>query len=531
MTSFSMTGFSMARLSMTSLMICMTLALGADAEDAGAWTGFRNGGRSIAQGVAPATHWTPESNIAWQFELPGYGQSAPVVLNGSLYLTVAEGPMKETCRVLALNCSDGSERWSVSVKASAEAPSNYAVARAAPTPVVDAEGVYAFFESGNLLAIGHDGKVVWQRSLTDDYGKIDNHHGLGCSPAQTAGRLYLNVQHDGPSYLLAIDKKTGKTIWKVDRPSAKSWTTPIVVKPETGVQQVVVSSAGTVTGFSAADGRQLWELKGVGGNSIPSPTAVGEFVYVGASVSDFDTETGAAQSNLCLKITPETELGYEIVWRAKKATASYASPLVCDNCVYYVNNVGVVYCLDAKTGERRYAHRLGVSCWATPVAVGNRVYFFGKNGTTKVIGAGPTFGLVATNTLWPAGQPPQPESYVETASQRRHGSASGGSRARGGFAATLLKNDKDQDGRISAAELPARMRRIMAQVDKDGDGYLNKEELDKMSEDFRNRRKHSRESSRDPIVYGTAVAGGRIFIRTGTRIYSIHTSAQEVVGE
>ncbi len=155
--------------------------------------------------------------------------------------------------------------------------------RAAPTPVVDRDAVYAFFESGDCVAVDHSGKALWQRSLTTDYGKFDNNHGLGASPTQTESQVIINVEHKGPSYLIALDKKTGTTTWKTERNSSSSWSSPIVVQAN-GQSQIVVSSGGTVDGYDAATGKSLWSIGGLDGNSVPSPTAAGNLVYVGARV-------------------------------------------------------------------------------------------------------------------------------------------------------------------------------------------------------------------------------------------------------
>lgn len=508
---------------MTSLCLILAALLPAAATPGSSWTGFRNDGRSISSGPALPVRWSPDAGIIWQRELAGYGQSAPVVWNGTLYLTAVVGPMKEKCRVAAFDTRTGKKRWEYSVAASARAASNYSVARAAPTPLVDAQGVYAFFESGDFLALDHQGRLRWRRSLTKDYGPVENHHGLGGSPVRWKGRLFLNVQHNGPSYLIALDAENGKTLWKVKRASAKSWTTPVVVTLP-GETQVVVSSAGTVAGYDARTGARRWELTGIGGNSIPSPTVSGDRVFVGASISDFDTSANAARSNLCLRITPDRSPGYQVLWRAEKAIAYYASPLIHRGCAYYLNRAGVVYCLDATTGRRHYVKRLGVPCWATPVAAGDHIYFFGKNGTTKVIRSGPRYQQVAGNQLWDPADPPKPESYVESFGSHAHGAPKGAKKKRGGFAAMILRSDKNGDGKVGRDEMPQRMKRIFARVDLNNDGLLDRQEIDKMAESFRKRRENSRADSRDPILYGVAAADGAVFIRTGTRLYCIGRS-------
>ncbi len=144
--------------------------------------------------------------------------------------------MKDECLVSCLELATGKSLWTYRQPASAKAASNYMASRAAPTPMVDRNGVFAFFESGDLVAVDHSGKLVWNRSLSSEYGAFDNNHGLGSSPTQTDSLVILNVEHKGPSYLIAIDKSNGKTVWKTDRKSSSSWSSPIVLSAETNKQ-------------------------------------------------------------------------------------------------------------------------------------------------------------------------------------------------------------------------------------------------------------------------------------------------------
>ncbi len=222
-------------------------------------------------------------------------------------------------------------------------PSNYAAARAAPTPVCDEHGVYAFFEGGNVIAVDHEGKLQWNRSLTNDYGTFDNNHGLGSSPAQTRSVILVHVQHRGPSYLVALDKRTGETRWKVERPSASSWSSPVVLN-QGQREQVLISSAGQAELYDAETGERLWKMEDLSGNTIPSPTVAGGHVLLAAALSEFEAATNAAGSNLCLQ--RDAANGFQVKWRAERALCDYASPVVCLQYVYYVNRTGVVYCLD-----------------------------------------------------------------------------------------------------------------------------------------------------------------------------------------
>lgn len=363
------------------------------------WAGFRGDGTSTTFAVRLPLQWSGRDNVAWRTELPGYGQSTPVVWNGRVFLTAVDGAEKEKLLILAVDARTGSVLWQRDFPATQRGKNHPAMSRAAPTPLVDARGVYAFFESGDLIALDHDGNVKWQRALTKDYGPFQNNHGLASSPTQTDSAVVLLIDHGGPSYLLAVDKSTGNNLWRTERPSRMSWTSPIVAR-HNGKELLIVSSSGALTTYDAATGESLWELADLNGNNIPSPVYMNGFLVIGAGENRLKPDLVASQrSNCCLRLTDEAP-GYEVLWRGRKAVAHHASPLVHAGHVYIVTKPGVVYCLDLATGEERYSERLDNPCWATPIGAADRVYFFGKDGVTTVLKAGPKYEKLATNRLW-----------------------------------------------------------------------------------------------------------------------------------
>ncbi|MEZ6129786.1 MAG: PQQ-binding-like beta-propeller repeat protein [Planctomycetaceae bacterium] len=516
---------------LAALGLLLSATLNATAEDIPkGWTSFRNGGSSRVVGELP-TQWAADTNIAWQTETDGYGQSAPVILEDQIIVASVIGEQKEQCAVTAYSLTDGKQLWQHRFDAAHHAPSSYMMSRAAPTPVVDQQAVYAFFESGDLVAVDLSGKSLWHRDLTADYGEFQNNHGLGSSPAQTADLVVLNIEHKGPSVLLALDKKTGQTTWKADRPSGSSWTSPIVVG-EGSTQQVVVSSGGDLSGYDLHDGQKLWSLEGLEGNSVPSPCAVGDFIFVGARIPEFGSAEEAAKSNLCVRITGDDAQPYELCWRAAKAVSDYASPVVDGEHVYFLNKVGVLYCVDAMSGETIYQQRLRSECWATPIVTETGIYFFGKDGTTRIVRRGREFEVLATNNLWDTNDPPKPEHYKE-ATGRGHGhggsaegESPGNAAAQGrdrsaGMLARLMEGDANKDGILQAEELSADFQPMLKRVDTNGDGALDQAELKAMADSFAKRREGSQAGSRDPIAYGVAAVDGAIVVRTGTRLYCV----------
>lgn len=453
------------------MITLLTAALALATPPADAWTGFRNGGSSRTEAKALPLTWSPIENVAWRVPLPGYGQSSPVVWNGRAYLTAIEGPEKETQHVLGLSTAKGEPLWHKTFPATQKGKNNPMMSRAACTPVVDAAAVYALFESGDLFAIAHDGTLLWERRFAKDFGELKNNHGLGSSPAQTDDAVIVLLDHQGPSHLVAIDKRTGKNLWKAERKPRSSWTSPIVVA--LGDRRfVVVSSGGTVTVYDATDGKEVFEKDGLVGNAIPSPTANGASIVVGAGENRMKPDAEAtARSNCSLRLKPDGSL--EPVWSARRLACGTASPVVAGGHAYFTDKNGFVICLDAANGEERYRERLENQQWATPIACDERIYFFGKDGVTTVVKAGATFEKLAVNRFWSAA-----DFDAKKAAERK-----------------------------AVPEAPAGGR------GPGGGPPLPKEELDGI-----------RNSAVGPVIYGVAAVEGMFLVRTGTELFAIRAA-------
>ena len=190
------------------------------------------------------------------------------------FVTTIEGAMKDRCFLVALDLADGHMVWKFDMEATQKVRSNYFQSRSAPTPVADAERVYAFFETGDVVVLSHDGQLVWQRSLVADYGEFEGTIGLAASPLVTDDSLIILIDHEGPSYLLALDKKTGTTLWQTERTSRVSYASPALV-PVGPKAQIVCSSSGSIDGYDPESGQLLWSHEGVGGNRSATPLPFG----------------------------------------------------------------------------------------------------------------------------------------------------------------------------------------------------------------------------------------------------------------
>lgn len=445
------------------------------------WPSFRNAGTSVTTVQAPPTQWSPHNGVTWQITIPGYGQSAPVVWGDTIFATSSDGPWQQRLFVHAIDVRSGDPKWSREIKATTKVENYFRNSRAAPTCVVDSERVVSFFASGDVTSMDHAGNTIWSVSLFERYEPAVNERGTASSLAQNDEHVFVLVDHDGPSYLVALDKVSGQASWKAERGDrVPSWSSPVVVQVDQS-ELVVVSSADTVAAYDARSGKQVWELHDVVGNHIPSPTVAGTSVYTGSTKMFHQRDLGedrVAGSNCRIDLNSN---GYQVRWGAERANSYYSSPLVFGGYVYYVNKAGILYCTRQETGQQVFAKRIGNPCWASAIGVttdtGKQyVYLFTKNGFTVVLRPGDEFEQVSRNQLWDR---EAMQAAAEAASEARK-------------ANTVPANEA----------LP-----------KSGPEAM----FARMSESAL----HEMFSYGDPTVYGVAFAGNRLLIRTGQQLYCV----------
>jgi outer membrane protein assembly factor BamB len=208
--------------------------------------------------------------------------------------------------------------------------------------------------------------------------------------AQTEDAVILLIDHSGPSYLAALDKRSGQTKWKQDRSPRVSWSSPVVATGASG-PEILISSNGVAQSHSAATGELLWEVTELKGNTVASPSVTRNEVLIGSG--------DPGQSMLIRRDGRGNVSQSHIAWRAQDASSSFGSPLVHEGRAYFVNKAGVAFALGMATGETLWTARLPDSAWASPVAAGDRVYFFCKNGATVVVRPSDKLEKLAENSL------------------------------------------------------------------------------------------------------------------------------------
>lgn len=396
------------------------------AEDSGKeWPSFLGTGHKLETDKNLPVEWSPHKNVEWKTTVVGHGQSSPVIWGKNVYVTTVDGQNKERQILHCLDLYTGKPNWTQETANLYPVKNTFYVSRAAPTPVVDDEGVYAFFEGGQCVAFSHAGEQLWERDLAKEFGPFEAEFGLGASPCQTDRSIFILLEHAKPGHLVALNKNDGSTKWVKSRPAGNSWSSPATFQVE-NVVQIVVSSNGSVVAYDPENGSELWTLDGLQGNTSVTPIDFGNgTLLTGASPArQAQGEDLSKRSNgliQILKFRGESSSDWtaEFLWRNEKLSPSWGSPVVSEGLGYWVNRVGVVTCVDLNSGETIYSERLKQTCWATPYVSNSHIYFFGKEGLCTVIEKGRTFKVVSENQLFnmeelPAETTvPEPESSPE----------------------------------------------------------------------------------------------------------------------
>ena len=369
--------------------------------------------------------WSETKNVRWKVAIPGRGHSSPIVWQDRVYVTTAietdktlgaeavkaaeadtpDFVRKEAHRpekvlqfvMLALKRTDGSVVWQQTVAEEAPGAGTHVEGSwASGSPVTDGEHVYAYFGSHGLYCLDLAGNKKWEKRLGTMKTKAN--FGEGASPALCGDLILVNQDQEGPSFLVALDKRTGDEKWRVARDEKTAWATPLVVEHE-GRHQVVVSATKAIRSYDAATGALLWQAGGMTGNVIPSAVAGDGLVFCMSGFRDsalVAVRLAAAKGD----ITGKAEA---IAWSLDKDTPYVSSPLLGGGDLCFVkSNDGVLSCFDAATGTPRYRNQRleGIKqIFSSPVGAAGRVYVTGKNGVTLVLKAGPKYEVLASNKL------------------------------------------------------------------------------------------------------------------------------------
>jgi outer membrane protein assembly factor BamB len=401
----------------------LTWAAAADGD--GYWPAWRGPlGTGVSPHGDPPVTWSESENIRFKVPVPGRGLASPVVWKDRIFVLSSESadpaayaesqkaaaekaerrefppavaPVKQRYLVLAFSRADGSLLWKRTAAEKVPSETHHMDGSwASASPLTDGERLYAHFGSAGTFAYDMDGTLLWQVDLGDMQTRAG--FGEGSSPAVQGDTLVINWDHEGDSFIVALNARTGKEIWRTERPEeATSWGTPLIVK-QGDAYQVVVAATGKSRGYDLKTGEVIWRIGGMTVNTIPSPVQRDGIVYLASGF----------RGNMLQAISLATAQGdleesEALLWSYDRDTPYVPSLLLYGDHIYFVKRFGnILSNLDAATGKVHYNEtRLPgmTNVYASPVGAADRVFFFGRDGHAVVLKHGSEFEVLAENKL------------------------------------------------------------------------------------------------------------------------------------
>jgi outer membrane protein assembly factor BamB len=374
-------------------------------------------GTGVAPRANPPVEWSEEQNVRWTAEIPGKGLSSPIVWGDRVFLTTtvpageavggaapqpagAHHNIQASHRlrfvVLAYRRTDGALLWERTVRTDRpHAGTHETGSWASNSAVTDGKHLVVSFGSAGLYGLDLEGELLWSVNLGEL--EIKHGHGEGSSPALWGNTVVVNLDHEGQSSVVALDKRSGKELWRVARDEGTSWASPLVV--EHGERrQVVIAATRRVRGYDLSDGRLIWECGGLSGNVVATPVAADGIVYVANSY-----ETRAMMA-ISLDAARGDITGTDaVLWTRERDTPYVPSPLLYEGALCFLKHYqGIVTCVHARTGKLLFGpERLpGIrNVYASPAAAGGRAFVVGLDGATLVLEHGPELAVLGVNRL------------------------------------------------------------------------------------------------------------------------------------
>jgi outer membrane protein assembly factor BamB len=350
------------------------------------------------QGYVPpgkyANTWSPTSNVKWRVPVAGAGNSSPIVWGDGIYLTTAQDNGARLS-LIAFARADGKQLWETVVPTGGVERVHQKNGHASATPVTDGRMIYASFGSHGLVGFDMTGKIVWHRK----FGTLNNYHGPAGSPVLYKDRVFIYQDHKGSrdqqAFVGAFDARTGKTVWETPRTETVGWGTPVVINTGTR-DELVVNSQRRVAAYDPDSGKELWTVRGMTFEVIPTPVVGDGLVF---------TSSGRAGPTLAIRPGGSGDVtDTHVVWSTPKGSPFVPSGVVHDGLLYLVNDMqSILTVYETRSGALVYQGRLGVAqregFSASPVVVNNELYFTNDEGETFVVKAGRAFNLMHTNSL------------------------------------------------------------------------------------------------------------------------------------
>ncbi len=379
----------------TALLVSTALLAPLGAENWPQWRGPRLDGSSAETGLA--TTWSKTDNIVWSLPLPARSGATPIIWNDRIFLNVAD---QGKLYLWAVDRNKGTVLWKQHLSDGDVMMRKQNMS--SPSPVTDGKTVWVMTGTGILKAYDFSGKELWSRDIQKDYGRFGLNWGYASSPLLDGNALYVQVLHgmktDDPSYVLRIDKATGKTLWRVERPtqaireSPDSYTTPVIAT--TGkTRELVITGGDVITGHDLETGKELWRGGGFNPDNNPfnriisSPVARGDVIYAPTRVKPLIAYRAGGRGDVT---------GTHQLFQFQNGP-DVPSPVIDEKYLYSVNDRGIVYCIDRKSGAEIYGgKRIRPGTYsASPVLADGKIYITSEEGVVSIIKAGPEFEVLS----------------------------------------------------------------------------------------------------------------------------------------
>lgn len=386
-----------------TVLSCIVSLVVVSAENWPQWRGPNLNGVSNEKNLP--VKWSQEENITWKLPMTDRSGSTPIIWDNYIFLNVADGTKTAgTLSFWVVDRTKGTILWKKPLGAGDHMMRKQNMS--SPSPVTDGKNVWVLTGMGVLKAFDFKGSELWTRDIQKDYGKFGLNWGFASSPLLHEDALYLPVLHgmrtDDPSYLLKIDKKTGKTIWRVERPtpaiteSPDAYITPALLKNGNSLE-IILSGGDCVTGHDPATGKELWRAYGLNPQNIPfnrivnSPIVFDGLIYAGSRGNPYMALRAGGRGDISES---------HVAWKFTNGP-DVPTPVTDGKYFYLVRDNGTLFCLDAKTGKEIYGNqRLKPGTYSSsPVLADGRIYATNEEGFTIVVKAGPQFEILAENSL------------------------------------------------------------------------------------------------------------------------------------
>lgn len=404
---------------------------------AGNWPQFRGPGGDAVVTESFPQEWSAETNVRWRIDNPGEGWSAPAVWGDRVFLTAAvqikppkasepesddrQGRRGGRGRRYRNDLMTAVYRWEVQCRNAETGELLWRqIAReghpplerhssntyASETPITDGDRVYAYFGMTGLFCFDMQGELLWQKDL----GNYEMRAGWGTSssPVLEDSKLFLQIDNQEQSFIVALDAATGEEVWRRDRDEPSHYSTPVVWNNSQRTE--ILTCGQQARSYDPNTGDLLWEMDLTGGRSSATPLAIGDRLYIGTELRNrggdddgggmlFAVKSGAKGDISLAEGTASNEF---VLWKLDKSGLQMASPVLCEGHLYVLERrSGVLHCVNAETGEMTYEKRIpgARAFWASPWVYEDKVYCPDDSGTTHIVQGGPEFKVLGKNTI------------------------------------------------------------------------------------------------------------------------------------